>query len=106
MGDSHSQPLVPEINQSVTEGVSSRPEQDNGVHPMVGKRPKDESTVRPLPARRYWSRYLIHLTIGFIIGLLIGSVIQLYVDMPGWSVVGAVAGFMGGIVVFMLRRDT
>ena len=106
MGDSQIQPLVPSNGQSVPLGVSSRPEQENAADSMVARPVKEPVGVPRLPARRYWARYLIHLTVGFIIGLFVGSVIQLYVDMPGWSVVGAVAGFMGGIVVFMLRRDT
>ena len=106
MGDSQNQPLVPENGQPVTSDVSGRSEQEKVADPMVAQPAKEPVGVPRLPARRYWARYLIHLTVGFIVGRFIGSIIQLYVDMPGWSVVGAVAGFMGGIVVFMLRRDT
>ena len=106
MGDSQNQPFVPENGQSVSKGVSRHPSQEKQANPIVAHQAETPPNAPLVPTRRYWARYLIHLTIGFIVGLLIGSVIQLYVDMPGWSVVGAVAGFMGGIVVFMLRRDT
>lgn len=59
-----------------------------------------------LPARKYWARYLLHLTLGFLVGLVLGSVLQLATAVPGWTVAGAAGGAALGALAFMLRPDT
>jgi Na+/phosphate symporter len=59
-----------------------------------------------LPARKYWARYLLHLAIGFLAGLVAGGVVQTSTGVAGWSVTLATAGAVSGALLFMLRRDT
>ena len=59
-----------------------------------------------LPARVYWARFLLHLALGFLAGLLLGELIQATTDVPGWAVFGATAGLIAGLFVFLLRPDT
>lgn len=59
-----------------------------------------------LPARRYWARFVIHLALGFLAGLVGGELVQAAADMPGWGVFGASAGVVLGAILFMLRADT
>jgi hypothetical protein len=59
-----------------------------------------------LPARRYWALFLLHLTLGFLAGLVLGELVQVLTDVPGWAVFGATAGLIAGAVRFLLRADT
>ena len=59
-----------------------------------------------LPTRKYWARYLLHVALGFLVGMVAGAVLQSATDVPGWSVTLAAAGAAGGALLFMLRRDT
>jgi membrane associated rhomboid family serine protease len=59
-----------------------------------------------LPARIYWARFLLHLALGFLAGLLVGELVQALTDVPGWAVFGATTGLIVGLFLFMLRRDT
>lgn len=59
-----------------------------------------------LPARRYWSRFLLHLLVGFLFGFVVGSIVQALSEVPGWGVLGATAGVVAGVALFMLRDDT
>jgi membrane associated rhomboid family serine protease len=59
-----------------------------------------------LPARAYWARFLLSLALGFLAGLVVGELVQVLTDVPGWAVFGATAGLIGGLVAFMLRADT
>ncbi|HEY3111379.1 MAG TPA: hypothetical protein VGL23_21665 [Chloroflexota bacterium] len=59
-----------------------------------------------LPARTYWARFLLHLALGFLAGLVLGELAQVITDVPGWAVFGATAGLIAGAFLFMLRPDT
>ena len=59
-----------------------------------------------LPARRYWARFLLHLVVGFLAGLVGGELVQTVTDVPGYAVFGATAGVVVGLVLFMVRGDT
>jgi hypothetical protein len=59
-----------------------------------------------LPARRYWARFLLSLALGALPGYLLGELVQASSGVPGWALVGAAAGLLLGLLVFMLRRDT
>jgi hypothetical protein len=59
-----------------------------------------------LSGRRYWARFLLHLALGFLAGLVVGELLQVVTDVPGWGVFGATAGLIAGAVAFMLRSDT
>ena len=59
-----------------------------------------------LPARAYWARFLLHLALGFLAGLIAGEVVQAVTDVPGWGVIGATAGLILGLFLFMNRSDT
>jgi hypothetical protein len=59
-----------------------------------------------LPARKYWARYLLHLTLGFLAGLVVGEAVQAATAVAGWAVVGATGGAAIGALAFMLRPDT
>jgi len=59
-----------------------------------------------LPARKYWARYLLHLALGFLVGLVLGEVVQIATAVAGWAVVGATGGTALGALAFMLRPDT
>jgi hypothetical protein len=59
-----------------------------------------------LPARTYWARFLLHLALGFLAGMVLGELAQVITDVPGWGVLGATAGLIGGMIIFMLRADT
>ena len=59
-----------------------------------------------LPARRYWARFILHLAIGFLAGLVVGELVQALADVPGWSTFGSTAGLILGLFVFMLRPET
>ena len=63
--------------------------------------------IRPvLPARRYRARFFLSLALGALAGLLVGELVEAPTGVPGWGVFGAAAGFVLGLLVFMLRRDT
>lgn len=57
------------------------------------------------PARRYWARFLLTICLGALLGLLGGEAIQAMTDTPGWALFGAAMGFVGGLLVFMLRVE-
>jgi hypothetical protein len=59
-----------------------------------------------LPARRYWARFLLALALGALAGLLVGELVQRSTGVAGWALVGASAGLVIGMLVFMLRGDT
>jgi hypothetical protein len=59
-----------------------------------------------LPVGRYWTRFLLHLALGFLAGLVVGEIVQVVSDVPGWGVFGATAGTIGGAFIFLLRPDT
>jgi hypothetical protein len=59
-----------------------------------------------LPARKYWARYLLHLTIGCLAGLVAGGIAEASTGIAGWSVTLAAAGAVAGALLFTLRRDT
>jgi hypothetical protein len=59
-----------------------------------------------LPARSYWARFLLHLALGFLAGLVLGELTQAVTDVPGWGVFGATAGLIAGTFLFLLRSDT
>ena len=51
--------------------------------------------------RRYWARFILMLTVGVLVGLLVGELIQGSTDVEGWGVLGAAIGFVAGLVLFM-----
>jgi hypothetical protein len=59
-----------------------------------------------LPERVYWARFLLHLALGFLAGLVLGELAQVVTDVPGWGAFGATAGLIAGTFLFMLRSDT
>ena len=59
-----------------------------------------------LPARRYWALFLLHLALGFLGGLVVGELAQVFTDVPGWGIFGATAGLIAGVLAFLLRADT
>lgn len=59
-----------------------------------------------LPARRYWARFLLSLTLGALAGLLVGGLAEASTGVPGWGTVGAAAGLVVGLLIFVLRHDT
>jgi hypothetical protein len=59
-----------------------------------------------LPAGRYWALFLATLALGVLAGLVLGELAEAASGVPGWAVLGAAAGFVGGLLIFMLRRDT
>jgi ABC-type uncharacterized transport system permease subunit len=46
------------------------------------------------------------LTLGAIAGAVVGEVYQEVRSVPGWGVVGGAAGFVVGLVLFLLRSDS
>jgi hypothetical protein len=59
-----------------------------------------------LPARKYWARYLLHLALGFLAGMVAGGIAQATTGIAGWSITLATAGAVAGALLFTLRRDT
>ena len=59
-----------------------------------------------LPARKYWARFMLHLALGFLAGLVVGGLVQSATGIAGWEVVGATSGTVLGAFTFMLRTDT
>jgi F0F1-type ATP synthase assembly protein I len=59
-----------------------------------------------LPARRYWARFLVHLAVGFLVGLVVGGLAEASTNVSGWSLVGGTAGIIAGAVSFILRSET
>lgn len=59
-----------------------------------------------LPARTYWARFLLYLTLGFLAGMVLGEIVQSWTNVAGWGVVGAASGAVVGALAFMLRGDT
>jgi hypothetical protein len=59
-----------------------------------------------LPARKHWARYLLHLALGFLAGMVVGGIVQATTGIAGWSVTLATAGTVAGALLFTLRGDT
>ena len=55
-----------------------------------------------MPTRRYWARFVLMVTLGVLAGLLVGEIVQAMTEVEGWGVVGAAAGLVVGLVLFML----
>ena len=55
-----------------------------------------------MPTRRYWARFILMVTLGVLAGLLVGEIVQAMTEVEGWGVVGAAAGLVVGLVLFML----
>ena len=51
--------------------------------------------------RRYWARFLLMVTLGVLVGLLVGEVIQGATEVEGWGVLGAAIGLVVGLVLFV-----
>jgi hypothetical protein len=54
-----------------------------------------------VPTRRYWARFVLVVTLGVLAGLLVGEMVQAATEVEGWGVVGAAAGLVVGLVLFL-----
>jgi hypothetical protein len=51
--------------------------------------------------RRYWARFILMVTLGVLGGLLVGEIVQVASDVPGWGVVGGAVGLVVGLAAFL-----
>ena len=51
--------------------------------------------------RRYWARFILMLTVGVLVGLIVGELIQGSTEVEGWGVLGAAIGLVVGLVLFV-----